>query len=104
MRRLEPGMEIDGFRLTGKLASGGMASLWRAEHPGHAFPLVLKIPFLDPGEDVSVIVGYEVEEMILKRLEGPHVPRFVRSGSRQWDKPAAINSARGVRAARSVQP
>lgn len=80
MRRLEPGMEIDGFRLTGKLASGGMASLWRAEHPDHDVPLVLKIPFLDPGEDVSVIVGHEVEEMILKRLEGPHVPRFVKSG------------------------
>ena len=57
-----------------------MASLWRATHPDFELPLVLKIPFLDPGQDVSVIIGFEVEEMILKRLSGPHVPRFAGSG------------------------
>lgn len=80
MRRLQPGAEIDGFRLVERLGKGGMASVWRAEHPDHAIPLVLKIPFLDPGEDVSVIIGYETEEMVLKRLSGPHVPRFIASG------------------------
>jgi serine/threonine protein kinase len=80
MRRLEPGVEIDGFRLLERLGKGGMASVWRATHPDHALPLVLKIPFLDPGEDVSVIIGYETEEMVLKRLSGPHVPRFIASG------------------------
>jgi Protein kinase domain len=33
-----------------------------------------------PGQDVSTIVGYEVEEMILKRLSGPHVPKYCGSG------------------------
>jgi nucleotide-binding universal stress UspA family protein len=80
MGPFQPGTMIDGFRLTEQLAAGGMAVLWRAEHPDHAMPLVLKIPFLDPGADVAVIVGYEVEEMILKRLLGPHVPRFIGSG------------------------
>lgn len=81
MQRLAPGAEIDGFVLKEKLPSGGMASIWRAERPDIDYPLVLKIPFLDPGEDAAVIVGYEVEEMILKRLSGPHVPRFVGSGA-----------------------
>jgi nucleotide-binding universal stress UspA family protein len=81
MQHLAPGTEIDGFVLKEKLPSGGMASIWRAERPDIDFPLALKVPFLDPGEDAAVIVGYEVEEMILKRLSGPHVPRFVGSGA-----------------------
>ncbi len=80
MRDLEPGQTIDGFELVERLESGGMASLWRARSAAHDFPILLKVPFLDPGEDVSVIVGYEVEELVLKRLSGPHVPRFVGSG------------------------
>jgi nucleotide-binding universal stress UspA family protein len=81
MRRFQPGTVIDGFTLTEKLPSGGMAEIWRATHPEFDFPLVLKIPFLDPGEDASVILGFEAEELILKRLSGPHVPRFAAVGS-----------------------
>ncbi len=57
-----------------------MGSLWRATKAGIDYPLVLKMPFLDPGQDVSTIVGFEIEEMILKRLSGPHVPKFSGSG------------------------
>ncbi len=74
------GSVIDGFTLTERLRSGAMATLWRATHPDHDRPLVLKIPILDPGTDVSVIVGYETEAMIHKRLSGRHVPRFVSAG------------------------
>jgi len=81
MQRFGAGAVIDGFELVEKLPSGGMASLWRATSPQYDFPLVLKIPFLDPGGDVSVILGFEAEELILKRLSGPHVPRFAASGS-----------------------
>ncbi|TIW77795.1 MAG: serine/threonine protein kinase, partial [Mesorhizobium sp.] len=56
-------------------------TLWRARNPNFDFPLLLKMPFLDPGGDVSVILGFEAEELILKRLSGPHVPRFAASGS-----------------------
>ena len=80
MGGFEPGQTIDGFEMVERMKSGGMASLWRAKSPAHDFPVLLKVPFLDPGEDVSAIVGYEVEELILKRLAGPHVPRFVGSG------------------------
>ncbi|PBC19503.1 MULTISPECIES: bifunctional serine/threonine-protein kinase/universal stress protein [unclassified Mesorhizobium] len=81
MQRFEAGAVIDGFELVEKLPAGGMASLWRATNPRYEFPLVLKIPFLDPGGDVSVILGFEAEELILKRLSGPHVPRFAAAGS-----------------------
>ncbi|WP_245442019.1 bifunctional serine/threonine-protein kinase/universal stress protein [Mesorhizobium hawassense] len=80
MERFEAGVSIDGFELVEKLPSGGMAALWRAKNPKFDFPLLLKIPFLDPGGDVSVILGFEAEELILKRLSGPHVPRFAASG------------------------
>ncbi|MBX9874417.1 MAG: protein kinase, partial [Beijerinckiaceae bacterium] len=74
------GSVIDGFTLTERLPSGGMATLWRASHPDHDLPLVMKIPILDPGADVSTIVGYETEVMVHKRLSGPHVPAFAGAG------------------------
>lgn len=74
------GMTIDGFELIEKMPSGGMASLWRARHPAHDFPIVLKMPFFDPGAEVSVIISHEMEEMIMRHLSGPHVPRFLGSG------------------------
>lgn len=78
--RFHEGQVLDGFTLEKHMPSGGMASLWRARHPDVDAPVVLKIPFLDPGQDVSTVIGYEVEELILKRLSGPHVPRYIRSG------------------------
>lgn len=75
-----PGTIIDGFQLTERLASGGMGSVWRAAKSGIDLPILMKIPFIEPGDDVSAIVGFEVEEMITRRLSGPHVPRFFASG------------------------
>ncbi len=75
-RKLSPGVELDGFLLGDKLPSGGMASIWSAAKPGVDRPIILKVPFLDPGEEASVIIGYEVERMISARVSGPHVPKF----------------------------
>lgn len=80
MQRQAVGEVIDGFTLTAPLKAGGMATLWLAAHPDHHGPLVLKIPFLDPGGDVSAILGYEAEELIHRRLSGPHIPRFIAAG------------------------
>ncbi|MEJ1160760.1 bifunctional serine/threonine-protein kinase/universal stress protein [Prosthecomicrobium sp. N25] len=77
---LAPGLVIDGFTLTERLSFGGMGAVWRATKPGVHVPVVLKVPFIAPGDDVSAVIGFEVEEMILKRLKGPHVPRFLGSG------------------------
>ena len=76
----EPGAVIDGFVLGERLHQGGMATLWSVTHPQHSLPMLMKTPHLRDGDDASAIVGFEVEQMILPRLQGPHVPRFVATG------------------------
>ena len=78
--RLEAGQAIDGFRLIELMPFGGMASFWRVANETNDLPMVMKMPLLRPGEDPFTIVGYEVEQMILPRLTGSHVPRFIASG------------------------
>lgn len=80
MQPPQSGDVIDGFVLGERLAIGGMGAIWSVTHPDHDLPMVMKTPFFDAGADVSTIIGYETEEMILKRLTGRHVPRFVAAG------------------------
>jgi serine/threonine protein kinase len=77
---LAEGQEIDGFRIGPRLHEGGTAELWAATHPDHAMSLAVKVPRLPDGEDPAAIVSFEMEQMILPRLSGPHVPRFVAAG------------------------
>ncbi|HEV2559344.1 MAG TPA: bifunctional serine/threonine-protein kinase/universal stress protein [Microvirga sp.] len=77
---LRPGMVVDGFTLDEQLPTGGMAQLWAVSRDGDPMPLILKVPLGDSDDPVP-IVGFETEQMILPRLTGPHVPRFVASGT-----------------------
>ena len=85
---LKAGQVIDGFRLIEPLESGGMASFWRVARDGNDSTMLMKIPLLRPGEAPLTIVGYEVEQMILPRLTGPHAPRFVAAGD--FDRPYIV--------------
>jgi protein-serine/threonine kinase len=79
---LVAGQEIDGFRVEERLHQGGMAHLWqvsRIDGDG-TLPLIMKVPRIKGGEDPATIVGFEVEQMILPALKGPHVPQFVARG------------------------
>lgn len=78
--RIGPGTEIDGYRVVRLIHQGGMAVLWEVEREGAGFPLLMKLPVLAEGVDPAAIVGFEMEQMILPRLTGPHVPRFVAAG------------------------
>ncbi|CAH0308494.1 bifunctional serine/threonine-protein kinase/universal stress protein [Roseomonas sp. CECT 9278] len=71
------GRVIDGFAIGEVLHEGGMALLHRASHPNEASALLMKVPRLRAGEDPAAIVSFEMEQMIMPRLAGPHVPRFV---------------------------
>ncbi len=79
-RQLAPGDVIGGFRLEEKFHHGGLGTLWKVSRPDIAAPLVMKLPFLLPGEDPLTIVSYETEQMILPRLSGSHVPAFIAAG------------------------
>ena len=76
--RLAKGDSIDGFAVGGLVHTGGMALLYEAAHPDRpGESMLMKVPRLFEGEDPAAIVSFEMEQMILPRLSGPHVPRFV---------------------------
>src|SRR6266480_4448454 len=78
--RIQPGAVIDGFTVGECVHSGGMATLWSVSHPGIEAPLLMKIPRVSEGEDPAAIVSFEMEQMILPRLSGPHVPACFGAG------------------------
>jgi serine/threonine protein kinase len=77
---LETGSMIGGFIVGPRLHNGGMAILWEVSKPGETMPMLLKAPVLQEGEDAAAIVSFEMEQMILPRLKGPHVPQFIAAG------------------------
>lgn len=81
MERLRPpqvGQQIDGYELTQFVHRGGMATLWRVARPDLTLAAVMKVPSIQ--DDPTAIVGFEVEQMVMPLLGGPHVPRFVAAG------------------------
>ncbi|MCB6177129.1 bifunctional serine/threonine-protein kinase/universal stress protein [Rhodobacter sp. Har01] len=78
--RPHPGLEIDGFTLGERLHVGGFATIWEATHAKYRTPLVMKVPTIMDGYDGPTIVGFEIEQMIMPRLTGPHVPRVMGVG------------------------
>jgi serine/threonine protein kinase len=63
--------------------NGGTGAIFRVDPPDGAdpgFPLVMKVPRIGRGESTLGIESFEVEQMILPALRGPHVPRVVSTG------------------------
>ena len=71
---IESGTVIDGFTVGECVHRGGMATLWSVTRPDIGSSLLMKIPRVAEGEDPAAIVSFEMEQMILPRLSGPHVP------------------------------
>src|SRR5947199_1622055 len=74
------GVQLDGFTVGECVHRGGMATLWTVTHPGITVPLLMKVPRVGEGEDPAAIVSFEMEQMILPRLAGPHVPACFGTG------------------------
>ena len=74
---------VDGFRLEEELPPAATAAFWRVSQAGSDAPLLMKTPRLEHGANPINIVSFEAEQMILPKLSGPHVPRFVASGGLQ---------------------
>lgn len=88
---LAAGQVLDGFRLEERLHQGGMANLWRVSRvdgTADGFELLMKVPRIKGGEDPATIVGFEVEQMLMPQLSGPHVPRYIARGD--WTRQAYI--------------
>jgi eukaryotic-like serine/threonine-protein kinase len=77
---LDPGTEIDGFRVEEQIHAGGMAIIYRVSGGDVGFPMIMKVPRLGHGEPAESVVSFEVEQLVLPALKGPHVPRFVAAG------------------------
>ena len=81
----EPGVILDGFRLEEVIHRGGMAMLWRVtrqtdKQHGDDMPMLMKVPRIGEGTDPAAIVSFEMEQMIMPRLSGVHVPKFIAAG------------------------
>ena len=85
---IEPGAVLDGFTIGECVHHGGMATLWSVTHPDMSAPLLMKIPRVGEGEDPAAIVSFEMEQMILPRLRGSHVPAWFATGD--FDRQAYV--------------
>ena len=74
---IHKGATVDGFLVGEMIHTGGMAALRSVTRPDIQMPILMKIPTMREGDDPAAIVGFEMELMILPRLSGIHVPKFV---------------------------
>jgi eukaryotic-like serine/threonine-protein kinase len=77
---IQRGAVVDGFTVGECLHRGGMATLWSVTRPDIPSAVLMKIPRVSEGEDPAAIVSFEMEQMILPRLSGPHVPSCYAAG------------------------
>jgi eukaryotic-like serine/threonine-protein kinase len=80
MPSLEIGSIVDGFVIEEPFHRGGMSTLWRVSRASDPLPLLMKVPKLGEGADPAAIVSFEMELLIMPRLTGEHVPKFVAAG------------------------
>ena len=97
---LATGTTIDGFLVGELLHRGAMALLWQVTRADIAIPLLMKVPRLFEGEDPAAIVGFEMEQMILPRLTGIHVPRFIAAGDFAVQPYVVMSASTGPRCCR----
>ena len=79
-KRLHSGMWSTASSSPNGCISAAWPQIWRAARDGGEIAAAHKVPLIRDSDDPTPIVGFEVEQMILPRLSGPHVPRFVAQG------------------------
>jgi eukaryotic-like serine/threonine-protein kinase len=83
LERFQRGATVDGFLVGECIHAGGNGFVYQVTPPADrdpGFPIVLKAPAIGRAQPTLAIVGFEMEQMILPALSGPHVPHFVKSG------------------------
>ncbi|NGX99298.1 MAG: serine/threonine protein kinase, partial [Candidatus Afipia apatlaquensis] len=87
---LVSGEVLNGFLVEEQVHRGGMATLWRVSHPDHPQPMLMKVPRFGDSPDPAAIVSFEMEQMILPRLSGIHVPKFIALGDFSTPQPYIV--------------
>ena len=77
---MRAGTLLDGFVVGECVHQGAMARLYAVSRGAMPFPMLMKVPRFGAGESAEMMLAFETEAMILPRLSGPHVPRFVAAG------------------------
>jgi serine/threonine protein kinase len=85
-QNLDPGTEVNGFRLVRHVATGGWGCVWKVEsvqRPGHFY--ALKFCLFPPTAPLQADVRAEREAHLLKQAAHPNVVRVVGHG--RWKDP-----------------
>jgi hypothetical protein len=77
---LVSGQQIDGFTVGACMHEGAMGRLFEVTRGDASFPMLMKVPRMGAVDSAELMLAFETEAMILPRLHGPHVPRFVAAG------------------------
>ena len=85
--QLTVGMTIDGFLLQQRPSSRRHGrDIWRVSRSDIKFPIIMKVPLLDFEGDISVLVGFEVEQMIMAETQRAHLScRWSRTAISQFN-------------------
>ena len=78
--RVHAGQTVDGFLIGELIHQGGMSTLRAVTRPDIDVPVLMKVPKILEGMDPAAIVSFEMEQMILPRVSGVHVPKFFAAG------------------------
>ena len=77
---LEMGATIDGFLIEERVHRAAWRRCGASRARAMTLPLLMKVPKIGEGADPAAIVSFEMEQMIMPRLAGVHVPNFVAAG------------------------
>ncbi|MGH9561706.1 MAG: hypothetical protein ACRD3S_09655, partial [Terracidiphilus sp.] len=72
---LQPGQQVDAYRIDASVARSGMATIYRATDTRDGRTLALKIPHPDMEADPLFFDRFERESAIGERLNHPNVMR-----------------------------
>ncbi len=77
----QTGKIVDNFRIGHEVHCGGMATLKEAFVENEENPILLKIPRVGKDQPVENLICFETELTILRALNSPFVPRFIKGGN-----------------------
>jgi len=80
--------QVDDFRILHPIGSGGMGTVYLAEHAGDGFKQLVALKLIKRGMDTSVVLKkFLMERRILAQLDHPNIARMLDGGSTEHGLP-----------------